>query len=327
MKKVIITGGCGFIGSHLIYRALKKKYFVINLDKLSYASQKMKIKNKNYKFFKLDLKNEKKLNYIFKKFEPDIVINCAAESHVDNSIKGPKVFYESNLIGTVNLLNNSIQSKKDIKFLQVSTDEVFGSLRFNKSKFTENSRYNPRSPYSSSKAAADHAVRAYGETYKLKYFITNCSNNYGPYQYPEKLIPLVITNCINKKMIPVYGNGKNVRDWIHVNDHVNAIFAVLEKSKPFESYLIGANNEISNIQLVKLICDKYKKLKNDSFDYKKLIKFVTDRKGHDLRYAISSKKIKKKLGWVSKIKFQDGIEKTIKFYIKNQNLKKIYFKI
>ena len=319
MKKILLTGGCGFIGSYLLKTGIKKKYKILNVDKLSYASKKQNIKNKNYSFKKIDLCDKKKLAVAFKKFNPDIIINCAAESHVDRSIINPLIFFNSNLIGTVNLLELSIKSKKKIHFIQISTDEVFGSLKFNKSKFNENSKYLPNSPYSASKASADHAVRSFGETYKLHYNITNCSNNYGPYQYKEKLIPVIIRSCLFKENIPIYGKGINIRDWIFVQDHVDAIFKVIKFGKKNETYLIGSNNEFNNLQIAKYICDYFTKLKKFNFDYRKLIKFVNDRKGHDLRYAIDSSKIKKNLSWKPKIEFKKGLDLTIKHYIKEFN--------
>lgn len=325
MKKIIITGGCGFIGSYLVHSALKRKFRVLNIDKISYASRNLNIKHKNYTLVKADLINTKKLEKIFNKFKPDFIINCAAESHVDRSIDNPDIFFQSNLLGTLNLLNETIKIKKKIRFLQVSTDEVFGSLKFNKMKFNENSNYKPNSPYSASKASADHLVRAYGETFGLNYVITNCSNNFGPFQYPEKLIPVVIKNLINKSKIPIYGNGKNIRDWIYVQDHVDAIFKCLLNGKKNNTYLIGSDNELSNIELVKIICKRYKKITNDNFNYLKLISYIKDRQGHDLRYAINAKKIKNQLGWKPKNKFQISLDKTIKFYIDNRNfIKKFY---
>ena len=219
--KILITGGSGFIGSYLVKKFIRHKHSVLNIDNLSKFSQKFKINSKNYLFKKINLLDEKKLKKIFLKFSPDIIINAAAESHVDRSIVSPLFFFQNNLIGTVNLLNLAKESK--VKFVHISTDEVFGSLTINKKKFNSKSSYDPKSPYSASKAASDHAVRSYGKTYNLNYLITNCSNNYGPHQYPEKLIPVVILSCLNKKEIPIYGNGKNVRDWIFVEDHVDAI--------------------------------------------------------------------------------------------------------
>lgn len=323
-KKVLISGGSGFIGSFIVKQLIRKKYFVINVDKLSYASQKSVIKHKSYKFIKSDISHRNKLEKIFAKFKPDFVINCAAESHVDNSIKNPNIFIISNVIGTLSMLQVSL--KYNIKkFIHISTDEVFGELSLGKKKFTLKSPYNPKSPYSASKASSDHLVRSFGNTYGLNYIITNCSNNYGPFQYPEKLIPVIINCCIKKKSIPIYGKGINVRDWIYVEDHSEAVIKALENSKQNETYLIGSNFEMSNLDIVKLICKKFKKITKSKFDYLNLISYVKDRKGHDLRYAIDNSYIKKKLKWKPKTSFDKGIEKTIKFYVKNiSRLNKIY---
>jgi len=314
MKKVIVTGGSGFIGSHIIGQLLKKKYRVLNLDKLSFVSQKLEIKNKNYFFKKINLNNLKKLKSIFKSFKPNYVINCAAESHVDRSIIDPFYFFSNNLESTINILECVKDTK--INLLHVSTDEVFGSLRLGQKKFSEYTKYDPKSPYAASKASSDHAVRSYGATYKINYKITNCSNNYGPYQYPEKLIPVVIKSCINKKIIPVYGNGSNIRDWIYVEDHCRAIIKVMETGKNRNTYLIGANNELSNINLVKRICKLFDNF-NNTKNSEKLIKFVKDRKGHDYRYAIDNSKIINELKWQPKINLEKGLEETIQFYCKN----------
>lgn len=317
MKKILITGGSGFIGSYLVNIALKKKYSVLNIDKLTYASRDLKIKNKSYFFKKIDLCNAKAVFTTIKNFNPDLIINCAAESHVDRSIEIPDAFFKSNLLGTVNVLNSIIKIKKKTRLLQISTDEVFGSLPLkSKKKFNLKSHYQPNSPYSASKAAADHAVRAYGETYKIDYVITNCSNNYGPYQHSEKLIPTIINSCVNKKPIPIYGKGINVRDWIYVEDHAKAVFKVLEHGRSQNTYLIGADQELSNIKMAKIICRYFEKKINKDFNYSSLITYVKDRKGHDLRYAIDSSKIKKELNWNAKEKFATGIEKTIRFYLK-----------
>ncbi len=322
MKKILITGGNGFIGSYLVNYCLKKKYKVLNIDKLSSVSQKLTIKNKNYKFIKNNLLVLKQLKKIILKFKPNFIINCSAESHVDRSILNPSYFIENNIIGTSNILE--IIKDTNIRFLQVSTDEVFGSLSLNQRKFKEEGCYDPRSPYSASKAACDHLVRSFGETFGLDYVITNCSNNYGPFQYPEKLIPVIIKNCILREPIPIYGDGKNIRDWIYVEDHVEGILKVLLYGKKSNTYLIGSNNEISNIDLTYKICRIYDDIikKQNS---KELIQFVKDRKGHDFRYAINSNKIRTKLNWKPKISFKNGLTKTIKFYTENfDQLNKIF---
>jgi len=324
MKKLLIAGGCGFVGSCLVKLALKKKYKILNIDKLNYASRKLKISNKNYSFKKVNLGDVKKLEKIFNNFKPNYVINCAAESHVDRSIESPKVFFDSNTIGTVNLLYESIKYK-NLRFLQISTDEVFGSLSKKQKKFDEKSKYKPNSPYSASKAAADHAVRSFGETYNLDYIITNSSNNFGPFQYPEKLIPVVINSLMNKAKIPIYGKGLNFRDWIYVEDHVDAILLCLEKGKSKNTYLIGANTELTNLELVKQIIKEYQKITKERENLNKLISFVEDRKSHDFRYAINNNKIRKTLKWRTKNNFRDNLIQTIKFYIKNKHIIKHFY--
>lgn len=295
MKRILITGGSGFIGSFIIKKFIKEKCHVLNLDKLSSVSQKLVLRYKNYFFKKCDMLNSNHFNKNVNEFQPDIIINCAAESHVDRSISSPYFFFENNLMGTINVLDAIKNSKKKIRLVHISTDEVFGSLKLSKKKFNSYSKYDPRSPYAASKAASDFAVRSYGETYDINYSITNCSNNYGPYQFPEKLIPVIIKNCILRHSIPIYGQGTNIRDWIHVDDHAEAIYKIAVKGKNKGTYLIGANNEISNLDLTKTICDLFDKIflfQNS----KKLITFIQDRKGHDLRYAIDFSKLKVKLG-------------------------------
>jgi dTDP-glucose 4,6-dehydratase len=324
LKKVVITGGSGFIGSHLVYKFLKKSFKVLNIDKLSKESQKLNVQNKNYFFKKCNLINSDKLNSILKEFAPNLIINAAAESHVDRSINLPKFFYENNVLSTLNILEFIKRSKKKIQLIHVSTDEVFGSLKLNEPKFNLNSNYSPQSPYAASKASTDHAVRAYGKTFGIMYKITNCSNNYGLYQYPEKLIPVIINKCLERKPIPIYGNGKNIRDWIHVSDHADAIYEVFKNGKNHSTYLIGSNNEYTNLDIAKKICKIFDQL----YDYKyssKLISFVKDREGHDFRYAINNSKIYKDTNWRPKIKFEKGLEETIKFYFKNHTkLNKIF---
>jgi dTDP-glucose 4,6-dehydratase len=324
MKKILITGGSGFIGSFIIKKFIKKKCHVLNLDKLSSVSQKLVLRDKNYFFKKCDILNSNHFSNNVNEFQPDIIIHCAAESHVDRSISSPHFFFENNLMGTINVLDAIKNSKKKIRLVHISTDEVFGSLKLNKKKFNSLSKYDPRSPYAASKAASDFAVRSYGETYDINYSITNCSNNYGPYQFPEKLIPVIIKNCILRRYIPIYGQGTNIRDWVHVDDHAEAIYKIAVTGKNKGTYLIGANNEISNLDLTKTICDLFDKMflfQNS----KKLITFVQDRKGHDLRYAIDFSKTKSEIGWQPKISFIKGLKETIEFYYHNfKYFKKIF---
>lgn len=315
MKNVLVTGGAGFIGSNFIKYLLGKRedLFIINMDKLTYAGNLENLKelygNKNYAFFKGDITSEQDVNYIFDKYKIDIVINFAAESHVDKSILNPLSFAETNYMGVCNLLN-AARKKEVALFIQVSTDEVYGSLG-SEGYFTEESPIQPNSPYAASKAAADLMVRAYFKTYKFPAIITRCCNNYGPYQFPEKLIPLIITNALEDKPIPVYGDGLNVRDWIYVEDHARAIELVMEKGRSGEVYNIGANQEMRNIDLVKKILDILKKPHS-------LITFVADRPGHDRRYAIDATKIKNELGFVPKYTFEEAIKKTVEWYMENR---------
>lgn len=318
MKKVVITGGCGFIGSYLVKNCLSRNYKVLNIDILSYAGSNKIITDKNYQFKKVDIRNKTKINDILKKFKPDFIINCAAETHVDRSIDMPLKFFDTNLFGTLNLLQSVLKNNLKTKFIQISTDEVFGSIK--KGKFNENTNYMPKSPYSASKASADHLVRSFGNTYKINYVITNCSNNYGPGQYPEKLIPLTILNCIRKKNINVYGSGKNIRDWIYVNDHAKAVIDCMSKAKRNKTYLIGASQEKTNIDIVKQICDYFQKNENNKFNYKSLIKFVKDRKGHDFKYFSRGLKIKKIIN-LKTTNLNQGIKKTVLWYMKKNNLK------
>ncbi len=323
--KLVITGGSGFIGSQLVRIALDKNYVVMNIDKLSYCSNHTKFSHKNLTFKKLDLFDGINLNKTLKKFNPDAIIHCAAESHVDNSIKNPSIFIDSNITSTVNILNFLRKTKKEIKYIHISTDEVFGSLKKNDKKFNLSSKYDPQSPYAASKAGSDFFVRSFGNTYNIKYSITNCSNNYGPYQYPEKLIPLTIIKCIQKKNIPVYGNGKNVREWIFVKDHCEAILKILKKKYPKQTYLIGSKNEKKNIDIVYAICDYFTAKHKKNFNYRSLITFVKDRKGHDFRYSIDYTQTSNNLKWKPKSSFSKSLEKTIKFYVENyQKFKKIF---
>ena len=327
MKNILITGGAGFIGSHLVKFFVKKysHYNIINLDNLTYAGNLNNLKEvndySNYNFEKIDIYDFKNVEKIFKKYDIDAVINLAAESHVDRSIEDPFIFARTNVMGTISLLqackNYWNFDFKNKLFYQVSTDEVYGSLG-NKGLFTEKTSYDPHSPYSASKASSDHFVRAFHDTYKLPIVISNCSNNYGPNQYPEKLIPLFIENIINNLPIPIYGDGKNIRDWLYVEDHISAIDLIFHKSKIGKTYNIGGNNEITNNQIANVLIDKIdKKLKRRKGESLNLINHIEDRLGHDRRYAIDSSKIKNELGWGPKNTFEIGIEKTIDWYLNN----------
>ena len=325
MKKIIVTGGLGFIGSNLINLLTQKKNFkVLNIDKVSYSSNFLSIKKKkNYYFEKIDLINKKKVKELIQNFKPDYIFNLAAESHVDRSIDNPSPFIYSNIEGTFNLLEGirsylSLKNKKSFKLIHVSTDEVYGDLKFNSKKFTEKNAYNPKSPYSASKASSDHIVSAWNKTFDLPAIITNCGNNFGFFQHPEKLIPHTILSAINKKKIPIYGNGKNIRDWIFVEDHIEALFMLLEKGKVGEKYNIGSNNEISNINIVKLICENLDKIRPEkNFKYEKLISFVKDRPSHDFRYALNTDKIANQIFWTPKYDFLSSLALTIKWYLNN----------
>ena len=325
LKKIVITGGSGFIGSHLVKMALKKNFTVMNLDKLNYCSNSLKYNNKNYTFKKINLIKKKDLIITLKKFNPDAIINCAAETHVDRSISSYTAFINSNIVGTLNLLNFIKDSKKKIKFIHMSTDEVFGSLKNTQDKFNLKSNYDPRNPYSASKASSDFFVRSFGHTYNINYTITNCSNNFGPYQYPEKLIPMTIIKCIQKKKIPIYGKGINIREWLFVDDHCNAIIKILQKKKVKSTYLIGSKNEKKNIDIINHICDWFSKNIDNFFDYRQLKNFVKDRKGHDLRYSIDYYETSRDLKWRPKKNFEKSLNETIKFYINNYNNLKTLF--
>ena len=327
MKTVFITGGAGFIGSHVV-RLFVNKYpndRIVNIDSLSYAGNLENIKDvqgsSNYLLEKVDIRNSKRVNELFEKYNPDTIIHLAAESHVDRSIENPLEFVETNVVGTVNLLNSAKKQWKDSYegklFYHVSTDEVFGALG-EEGLFTEKTAYSPNSPYSASKASSDHFVRAYHETYGLPIVISNCSNNYGPNQFPEKLIPLMISNILEKKALPIYGDGKYTRDWLYVEDHAEAINTVYQKGKHGETYCIGGWNELQNIDLVHELCDLMdSKLNLQIGTSRELITFIKDRPGHDKRYAIDASKIEKDLNWRPKETFQSGIEKTIDWYLKN----------
>lgn len=326
-RNLLITGGAGFIGSHAVRLFVNKykDYHIVNLDKLTYAGNLENLadveKKQNYTFIKEDITDDEKMFQLFAEYRFDGVIHLAAESHVDRSIMDPMAFIKTNILGTTNLLNaalrlweNNFSAKK---FYHISTDEVFGSLGSN-GYFTESTAYDPRSPYSASKASSDHLVRAYGHTYKLPVVVSNCSNNYGPNHFPEKLIPLTINNIKNSKPIPVYGKGENIRDWLYVEDHANAIDIVFHNGRPGETYNIGGNNEWKNIDLVKALCRIMdKKLGRDSGTSERLITYVKDRAGHDLRYAIDSSKIQNELGWKPQMSFELGLEKTVDWYLAN----------
>lgn len=329
MKTYLVTGGAGFIGSNFVLYMLEKydNIKIINLDKLTYAGNLENLKlvenNENHIFVQGDICDKELVEGLFEKYDIDYVVNFAAESHVDRSIKEPEVFAKTNVLGTVNLLNATKNAwetkdgwKKGKKYLQVSTDEVYGSLG-DTGYFTETTPLDPHSPYSSSKTGADLMVKAYGDTYKMPINITRCSNNYGPYQFPEKLIPLLINNCLNHKELPVYGDGMNVRDWLYVEDHCKAIDMVLNDGKLGEVYNIGGHNERTNIQIVKTVI-QYLNENVDKEVTENLIKYVEDRKGHDRRYGIDPTKIKEELGWYPETSFEVGIVKTIQWYLDNE---------
>jgi dTDP-glucose 4,6-dehydratase len=327
-KTVLVTGGAGFIGSHVVRRFVKNYpgYLVVNADKLTYAGNLANLSdienNGNYRFEKTDIVDKNQVNTLFGKYSFDTIVHLAAESHVDRSITGPDEFVFTNIVGTVNLLNaarTAWSSNMEGKlFYHISTDEVYGSLG-SEGFFTEETAYDPQSPYSASKASSDHMVRAYHNTYKLPAVVSNCSNNYGPNQFPEKLIPLAINNIKNNKPIPVYGKGENIRDWLYVEDHAFAIDVICHKGKPGETYNIGGNNEWTNISLIRLLCRIMdNRLGRAEGTSEKLITFVKDRPGHDMRYAIDSSKLTRELGWSPSLIFEKGLEKTVDWYLGNQ---------
>ena len=335
-KTILITGGAGFIGSALIRHIIKNtKHTVVNVDKLTYSGNLQSLESieasKNYIFEQVDICDENELLRVFKKNQPDIVMHLAAESHVDRSIDDPSDFIQTNIVGTFTLLEQSKDywqslegnKKENFRFLYVSTDEVYGDLAGIKSFFTEKSNYRPSSPYSASKASSDHLVRAWYRTYGLPVLITHCSNNYGPFQFPEKLIPLIIMNALKAKNLPIYGNGKQVRDWLYVDDHARALLHVVLNGKIGSIFNIGGHNEIENIEVVRKVCEvldelfpsKHKSIKH----YRELITFVEDRAGHDKRYAIDATKIAAELNWTPSETFETGIRKTVKWYLENMD--------
>ncbi len=343
-KTIIVTGGCGFIGSNLIIRFLKNTNSkIVNIDKLSYASDTYAIENclkdnsisrtGRYEFLNIDLSNYEFTKNAIEKSKPDLIFHLAAESHVDRSIDNPKVFLQSNVVGTFNLLeavknyyyNLNASKKTDFRFHHISTDEVFGSLD-KEGYFSELTRYSPRSPYSASKAASDHFVNAWFHTYGIPTLITNCSNNFGPWQFIEKFIPLIITKALEGKSIPIYGKGSNIRDWLYVEDHIDALLLVVSKGSIGKSYCIGSSNEHTNLQLCKKICSLMNVLIPTNYSYEKLIEFVKDRPGHDQRYSIDSKLLSEELGWRPKYSFDESLKITVKWYIENikwcQHIKK-----
>ena len=323
-KTLLITGGAGFIGSHVVKRFVTQypEYHILNLDKLTYCGDLDNLKEvanaDNYRFIEGDICDNRFLKSLFEVYKPEAIIHLAAESHVDNSIENPNIFIQTNVIGTCNLLNMAIKYGIE-RFYHVSTDEVYGDLDLNDEPFIETTPYQPKSPYSASKASSDHFVRAYGNTFDLNYVISNCSNNYGPNQYPEKLIPKVINSILKKENIPVYGKGDNIRDWLYVEDHAKAIDLVFHKGFRGETYNIGGNTEKTNLELVRTLCNEIDFLRSNQNSSTELIKFVEDRKGHDFRYAINCDKIKKELGWEAETPFMRGIRETINWYIKKLN--------
>ena len=334
--KVLVTGGAGFIGSAVIRFLIKEKGInVVNIDCLTYSGNLLSLEEVNredlYSFRKVDISDSEKLRIVFDEEQPNAVINLAAESSVDRSIESPSKFIGTNIVGTYTLLEETryywekLEStkKKEFRFHQISTDEVFGSLRSNDKVFDEESRYNPSSPYSASKASSDHLVRAWGHTYGLPILISHCSNNYGCYQFPEKLIPSIIIKAIRGEQIPIYGDGNQIRDWLHVSDHVKALILLLEKGRVGETYMIGGNNQMTNNNVAELICEILEELRskkpNGVNQYSDLIQCIEDRPGHDFRYAVDIKKIQNELGWQPQQEFESGLRKTVQWYLDNES--------
>lgn len=332
-KRIIVTGGAGFIGSALVRLIIKEtENIVLNLDKLTYAGNLSSLDSvkdsPRYSFVQADIADREAVDKVISEFQPDAVMNLAAESHVDRSIDSAKPFIDTNIVGTFTLLESvrhywnglSGEKKEGFRFHHISTDEVFGSLDDN-GFFTEETAYDPRSPYSASKAASDHLVRAWFHTYNIPVLLTNCSNNYGPFHFPEKLVPLIILNALDGKPLPVYGKGENIRDWLYVEDHARALMTVLEKGAPGESYNVGGNNEKKNIEVVQTICRILDRVrpKTGGGIYEDQITYVTDRPGHDFRYAIDSSKLQRELGWKPQETFETGIEKTVQWYLDNES--------
>jgi dTDP-glucose 4,6-dehydratase len=330
--KVLVTGGAGFIGSNLVRYLLGEGQSVLNLDKLTYAGNLSSLKdvesNPNYRFLKADICDSDSLQNAFESFQPDAVMHLAAESHVDRSIDGPADFIQTNVMGTFQMLQAALKHYRQLsdeqrdrfRFLHVSTDEVYGSLGAS-GLFHEETPYDPHSPYSASKASSDHLARAWFDTYGLPVLVTNCSNNYGPYQFPEKLIPVVILKCLRHEPIPVYGKGENIRDWLHVEDHCRALWRVVTRGALGQTYNVGGNNEMRNIDLVSLLCEIMDRLhpRKDGASYKGQIHFVTDRPGHDARYAIDASKIDRELGWRPEQSRETGFEQTVRWYLENRD--------
>lgn len=330
--KILVTGGCGFIGSAVIRQAIERGHEIVNIDALTYAanpeSVAMVAGSSSYAFEKIDIRNAEAVTAAFTKHDPDAVMHLAAESHVDRSIDGPSAFIETNIMGTFNLLQAarghwealSGSRKSAFRFHHVSTDEVYGDLDLDDPAFSETTPYDPSSPYSASKAASDHLVRAWHRTYGLPVVLTNCSNNYGPYQFPEKLIPVVILKALHGDKIPVYGTGENIRDWLYVDDHAEALLLALQKGVPGRTYNIGGNNERTNLELVETLCDLMDAHSpTGRNNHRDLISFVTDRPGHDRRYAVNASRIRDELGWSPSVKWNEGFEQTLVWYLENED--------